>query len=131
MTELLTNKQTTTQDLDNQCPICNEEFELDDKITLTCNHSFCYECLLESYKGAKCNFSIQKTHRICPYCRTPADYLPLKKNSIPIKGIHREYGKKITKTINVTKCMGTTLKGTPCKFNAQKNCNYCMKHMPK
>ena len=64
-----------------ECLICFDKTtdlnNVNDMITLECNHSFCYDCLLESYKGVKCNFS-NTIHRICPYCRKKAKLLLLK-----------------------------------------------------
>ena len=84
-------------DIDNDegCQICFAPVN-PDSITLKCNHTFCYDCLLESYKGKSCNFSNSKVHRICPYCRSPASFLPLKPGMKPIKGIHRNVTKRMT-----------------------------------
>lgn len=119
-------------DGDNLCPICNEDIPESDKITLKCNHSFCYGCLLESYKGTKCNFSVSssKNHRICPYCRTPSGFLSLKPGMTPIKGIHREFGK--SKCIIYNQCKGIIKsgvnKGKQCSCKARPNSDYCGKH---
>ena len=124
---------------DHTCIICYDKLDDNsvDKVTLKCNHTFCYECLLESYKGTKCNFTSQKTHRICPYCRTPAGYLPLKCSMTPLKGIHREYGKKVSKSkqLVVNKCKGVIKtgknKGNNCECNSKIGSEYCGRHSPK
>lgn len=121
-----------TLDDDNCCPICSDTMKENEKITLKCNHSFCYECLLESYRGTKCNFTSQKTHRICPYCRTPASYLPLKLGIVPIKGIHREFGLKKVKCITFVRCKGILKSGVnagkQCSCKAKPNTEFCGKH---
>lgn len=99
MTEIVTHNHlpcNLLDDLDNEddCQICFSPCETEDMITLKCNHKFCYDCLLESYKGKMCNFSDSKAHRICPYCRSPASYLPLREGIKPIKGIHRNISKR-------------------------------------
>lgn len=114
----------------NKCTICYNS--MINPITLECNHSFCYQCLLESYKGIKCNFYL-KTHRICPYCRHPGNYLPLKKGLNPIKGIHREYGKK-KKKVNII--CSALLKSGPnrgkkCGCKVKDNGELCGRHKEK
>ena len=148
MTEISKSTQITNTDnieynyaldMDNECSICSEKLdslENDDKITLNCKHTFCYDCLLESYRGTKCNFTIPKTYRICPYCRTPAGYLPLKSGAVPIKGIHREFGKKLTKVpVTFIQCVGIIKTGVnknkQCKCNSKPGTTYCGKHNPK
>ncbi len=123
---------------DTLCPICNDKLEENypEKITLKCNHSFCYECLLESYRGAKCNFTSGRPHRICPYCRTPASYLPLLDGMTPLKGIHREYGKKsVKKVLPVNQCKAIIKTGVnagkQCTCKAKLSGDYCGRHMPK
>ena len=107
--------------------ICNNSLE--NEIKLSCNHSFCYTCLLESYKGVKCNFYL-KNHRICPYCRSPSNYLPLKNGGNPIKGIHREYS-NTKKNIPLNKCSAIIKtginKGKQCGCNV-KTGNFCGRH---
>ena len=84
---------------ENCCLVCGEMFEAEDKVTLTCKHSFCYDCLLESYKGKNCTYNnYTSSQRRCPYCRAATGYLPLKEGMKPLKGIHREY-KSVKKSI--------------------------------
>jgi hypothetical protein len=105
MTEIVNSTSMTSDNLwddldsDEGCQICFTSPEPENLITLKCNHKFCYDCLLESYKGKMCNFSDSKVHRICPYCRSPASFLPLRDGMKPIKGIHRN----ITKRSNILK----------------------------
>ena len=123
------------------CTICTNPFSDESKITLKCNHSFCYECLLESYKGSKCNYGASKNYRICPYCRTPSGYLPVKIGIKLIKGIHhpREFCSKISKAkgfgINKKQCLGIVKsgpnKGNQCNCQAKPSSDYCGRHLPK
>ena len=77
---------------ENNCLVCGDTLGGEGKVTLPCKHSFCYDCLLESYKGKNCTYNnYSSSQRRCPYCRTAAGYLPLKDGLKPIKGIHREY----------------------------------------
>ena len=117
------------------CLVCYSQ-KIDDKITLDCKHSFCYECILKSYKGKKNNFSSIKSNRLCPYCRKQNGYLPLRENIEPIKGIHVNFLTKIDKIYN--KCCATIKsgpnKGLNCTNNSKliiNNKHYCGKHKPK
>ena len=134
-TSAITATPTILNTEDTQCLICNENFEPGVKITLGCKHQFCYECLLESYRGTACNFSIQKTHRICPYCRTPASYLPLMNNMVPIKGIHKEYGKKCNTIVTVIRCTGILKSGknagSQCTCKVLHDTPFCGRHTVK
>ena len=129
------NTSTSVSDLlwddldmgDDSCLICFAPNNPETSVTLKCkygNHTFCYDCLLESYKGKQCNFSNSKVHRICPYCRNPAPLLPLKEGMDPIKGIHRNitksktYKKKKKSTFTLV-CCSAIIKTGP---NAGKKC---------
>lgn len=116
------------------CSICGNTLD-DTQITIKCNHSFCYECLLNSYQGKSCQFNASnKVVRQCPYCRTPADYLPLKPDQKPIKGIHKEYtyykASKVAK--NKTMCHAILKSGTragqPCNCKCLPNKQVCGRH---
>jgi hypothetical protein len=45
------------------CPICLDNIK--DKITIICNHNFCYQCLNEWFEN----------HNTCPICRQELNYL--------------------------------------------------------
>ena len=128
---LFTEKYEDYDNSVNNCMICFNPIK--DQIKLDCNHSFCYQCLLESYKGNKCNF-YTKSHRICPYCRHPGKYLPLQDGSNPIKGIHREYGKKKKKEFK--KCKAVLKSGVNkgqvcgCRVKDPKS-EFCGRHKNK
>lgn len=115
---------------DSQCKICFQK--KDEQLELKCGHSFCYDCLVESFKGNKCNYCKKSDYRICPYCRTPCTFLPLKEGIIPIKGVHREYGKK--KKLIVSTCKGIIKsgpnKGKICGCSV-KTGEYCGRHKKK
>lgn len=58
---------------------------------LKCNHKFHYECLLNSIKFSN-NYnksSSNKYNKICPYCRTPINYIDLRPGYSFIKNIHK------------------------------------------
>jgi len=46
------------------CPICFDDIN-HNKITIICNHDFCYQCLNEWFKN----------HNTCPICRQELNYL--------------------------------------------------------
>tara|TARA_Y100001970_G_C14159045_1_gene817393 strand:- start:598 stop:1062 length:465 start_codon:yes stop_codon:yes gene_type:complete len=76
------------------CNICLNTIDTKDNITtLKCNHSFCYECIFETYL-----FSIGNT-RVCPYCRKNGGYLPLPQGHKPSRKIHKEYKKSNTVSV--------------------------------
>ena len=66
---------------DKTCHICSMEYNDDDKITITCGHTFHRFCLLESLK-------IDKS-RHCPYCRSTFPLLTCNDDEQFIKGIHK------------------------------------------
>jgi hypothetical protein len=109
----------------NECTICCNQMR--NPIKLNCQHTFCRECLLQSFKGSKCNFYI-KNHRICPYCRSPSNYLTLEEDEVPIKGIHKEYGKG-----NIFKLCKAIIKSGPksgqsCKCKVKGGGDVCGRH---
>ena len=80
------------EDRDNECPICYNEIKDGDKVVLKCKHKYHYECILHAYKTDNSKKKHYKpNYNICPFCRQPGGYLPLKEGEIPIKHIHREY----------------------------------------
>lgn len=110
----------------NNCEICCKLIE--NPIILDCNHKFCYNCLLQSFKGKKCNYST-KPHRICPYCRAPSSYLPLKEGLTPVKGIHREFYIPKFKSLKLCQAIIKTgiNKGKKCGCRIKSN-EYCGRH---
>jgi len=134
--------------LNETCPICYDELD-STSITLKCNHTFHYNCILNSFKSSitKNSSNLLNKTRKCPYCRNDGGYLPLKDNSYPFKGIHLEYYeieqcllrndfdklKIITdKYIDKSKCNAIIKtginKGYQCKKNKKKNLDYCHLH---
>ena len=131
LTDLLVSEYDDYSNDSDMCTICFNT--LDNPVCLDCNHKFCYNCLLESYRGTKCNFYL-KNHRISPYCRHPSNYLPLMDGYNPIKGIHREYGKK--KTQIFTRCSAIIKsgpnKGKKCGCKVKSvNSLFCGRHKEK
>lgn len=121
---LLLDEQINSDEI---CSICYRK--KNNPIELKCKHSFCYDCLVESFRGVKCNFHC-KTHRVCPYCRKQSSFLPLLEGNKPIKGIHKEYGKKIVK--KGVKCCAILKsgknKGLQCSCYALGNSQFCGRH---
>ena len=103
--------------LNEECLSCFEKIDKD-SVILPCGHAFCYDCLIESYKAKLCHYSSIANNRICPYCRTPCPYLPLRNGYIPLKGIHREY---VSKSVH-------KLMAAKCSAKAKLNSDYCGRH---
>lgn len=127
------------------CEICFETLHpgsvgvdgFNECIKLPCNHVFCYDCLLQSYKGENCSYYSKPNYRMCPYCRAKTPYLPLKPNTKPLKGIHREYNAKYANgqnkyKINMKICKATYTtgikKGQACTACAKAGSDYCGRH---
>ena len=133
--------ESATENTEDSCQICFAPNNPETSITLKCkygNHTFCYDCLLESYKGTHCNFSSSKIHRICPYCRSPAPLLPLREGMEPIKGIHRNATKskkkkqtKLSLMSSLQTCKGIIQsganKGKKCTCPVKLN-GFCGRH---
>lgn len=132
--------------LNDTCPICYDKLDTT-SITLKCNHTFHYNCILNSFKSSITKNTKSYKWRKCPYCREECGYLPLRNNIYPFKNIHLEHYeieqclfrhefdklKIITdKYINKSKCNAIIKtginKGYQCKKNKKKNFNYCHLH---
>lgn len=141
------------QEINDVCPICYDNSD-DDMVTLICNHTFHYDCILNTYKNYKKwkssfyqtpNLSTNKK-RTCPYCRGYGGYLYLKPGMIPIEHIHKEYKKYIEAIANndidelkkyllADKCFAILKTG----INKNKQCSrnklssnvYCRIHLKK
>jgi len=65
------------------CDICGDAHKEKYTITLKCNHSYHYECILKSFM---CD---RKKHNQCPLCRKSHGLLPLVNGlSKIVKGVH-------------------------------------------
>jgi hypothetical protein len=69
------------------CEICSLKLT-SDCVKLHCKHCFHYNCLV---------YSLSNSNMCCPYCTKKIDYIPLLKNQIPIKNMHKEYEEYIKK----------------------------------
>ena len=126
----IVNKEDSSLNVtDSQCQICFDPLSKE-CVRLNCIHKFCYDCLLESYRGTNCNFTGSRHHRICPLCRKIAPFLPIKEGMVPIKGIHREFAYKSIK--NFIQCKGIIKSGPnknkQCGCKSKPNQEYCGKH---
>jgi hypothetical protein len=106
----------------------------DSKYTLPCKHSFCYDRLVDSFKGEHCNYYYSKTnnnHRICPYCRAKSGYLPIRSGYKYTKSVHCPADRIIKKI----PCKGIyktgKSAGQSCKSKVDHNIGYCKRHLPK
>ena len=107
------------------CSICYDPLHKQFSHTLSCNHTFHYECLYKSFKEDWLN--------MCPYCRSENNKLPI------VNGIKKIYP-NIHNTENID-----TYKNIPCNYIIQrgknkgticnKNCMYgeyqCTRHIKK
>jgi len=123
------------------CYICYQIIEDDELETLSCDHKYHYECIVETFKNNRMNS--YKT-RQCPYCRVNVKHLPLKVGYLPIKDIHLEYNNirkskiKIDELENYfiklcpNKCAmflkSGPNKGKQCSKNPSSNSKYCALH---
>ena len=127
--------------MDLECPICYEKISEDDLVELTCGHKFHYSCILATFKSTVNSYD--NKCRECPYCRVQSDFLELKKGSLPLRNIHREYehlkGKNIRietldKYLEPTKCKAILAsgvnKGCQCSRKVHEN-GYCKTHAKK
>jgi len=63
--------RSETEDYDNSCPTCFEEYEAENpKITLRCGHHFHLACILEWQEY----LAVQSRDDTCPACDAPIDF---------------------------------------------------------
>lgn len=60
-------------------------------ITLDCNHTFHYGCIIDWFNTQIKKKNMESTIRKCPYCRNTSGHLKLLENMFPMKYIHKEY----------------------------------------
>lgn len=125
-----------------ECLICFSTID-DDKIVLECGHPYHYECIHAAYKHTIESKSLtRKNLRMCPYCREPGGFLPLKDNMIPERYIHKEWVlfmklvhdgelEEYKKYMDEKKCMAICTTGInkdkQCKNNPKEN-GFCKRH---
>lgn len=125
-------------DEDNECSICCNDIKEGERVTLKCGHFFHYDCIMSIFKNDNSRY-YKSSKNVCPYCRKPSGYIPLKPGVIPVKYIHKEYNEYI-KTNDIKKYLvkgvcGAILKsgknaGCQCKKPLDKNSDfYCTRHL--
>ena len=70
------------QDPNKHCEICCEKLDKG-TLTLDCQHTFHYECIIQSFLKSR---TVSK--RECPYCRKRTSFLPLPRGSRHIPTLH-------------------------------------------
>ena len=126
-----------------ECAVCHTDIEEGEEMTeLICGHTYHYECILLTYKHRLDTKYYGNQVRKCPYCRNNGGYLELKKNTIPLKEVHKEYIKfidyllndnrdKYIDYLNKDKCLAILKtgknKGEQCSFKPVNN-NFCKRH---
>ena len=125
------NTEIVQHDAQEECEICGDVMSAEQKHTLKCNHSFCYDCLLDSFKGTNCNYNYTTNHRICPYCRMGSGFLPMRPGYSYVKNVHPPSCRFVQK-IQCKGCYKSgKSKGLPCTTMVDKNIGYCKRHIPK
>lgn len=133
---------TDVKNIKDSCAICQEDIDnFNDLEILKCNHKYHYDCIrdwfvkIQSPQGMS-----QHKKRECPYCRVNGNYLKLRLNETPIKGVHKEYksynkfknGNKQCKAItrNKTQCLNIALYNGYCGISSHKKnaFNICKKY---
>ena len=125
-----------------ECSICLNKLTKNTK-TLECGHTFHYDCLQTSLrKIVQRTSQFKKKYCECPYCRSYNGYIPLLPQTIPIKGVHREFKdfeknvisgniNELKKYLNENTCgailKSGTNKGSQCQ-KMKKESGYCSRH---
>ena len=133
-------KHSIADDNIEYCGICTDALDNSKKVQLSCNHSYCYQCIYDWFQTRNStsvqHYSNYGKPRECPYCRKDGGWLPLKDGYTPLKNIHKEYvplqkSKKKYYSCKYIEC-GAPLKTKPGKtcINGGKSCygNYCGIH---
>ena len=107
------------------CDICGDAHKDKFMITLNCNHSFHYECVMKSFQCDK-----KASGNNCPLCRQTHGLLPVV-NGLPklIRGIH--YINAMPQHTQVRCCellKSGKRKGLPCGCKCMIGMNVCKRH---
>lgn len=127
----------------------------DSTVILNCGHKFHYNCIYSTFLTNKIkansyelNYNINRSIRVCPYCREKSDYLPILDGQLPSKMIHKEFHNieilinkndyesicelnKKYNFLNKHKCLGITSSGCQCKKNKVNDHDFCYIHSKK
>lgn len=122
---------------DNECPICLNPINDEDRVVLKCKHAFHYNCIMTIFKNDK-SYYYKTKKNICPYCRGDGGYLPLRPGVIPLKNIHKEYieykstgniEKYLVKNVCCAILKSGKNAGSQCKKPLSKTSSkYCKRH---
>jgi len=114
---------SSSENVEDMCGICGEDYTTLIKYTLKCKHCFHYDCLINTFK-----YSGMYNHS-CPYCRSKCGYLDLPEGRTPVKYIN-----KVSKTDNIKYTCMAILKSGPRK-NQECGCSiipsytFCKRHL--
>ena len=115
------------------CGICGDELSAHYCETLSCNHTFHYECILKTFQMAKKGIYYYRNR--CPYCRTKTGFLPIV-NGITKPSVHIHYSPDgpIPPYIPI-RCQHVLTrgihKGDPCNKKSCVGTTLCKVHQPK
>ncbi len=108
--------------MDETCSICGDSLKNDFSHTLDCNHTYHYQCILQSFKLMNNNE--------CPYCRSNPHLLPLVNGLKKVyEGIHdtTNLNEFSNHTCNMILTRGKN-KGKNCSRNCLLGRDYCKTH---
>ena len=113
------------------CSICGSPLSEKFQTTLSCHHTFHYECLLKTFQMNRQEYN--KNSNRCPYCRKNSDYLPIINGLTKcIPCIHYNPHQSGPPEINTIRCQHTLTrgknKGNLCLKKCQLGYNYCKNH---
>ena len=144
--------ENDTSESNSQCGICGDNYKLkpagvpvssEYAHKLKCGHVYHLGCitqwLVNGSGSASYTYGVVAKTKTCPYCRCKAGWLPLVLGQKPVRGVHAEYKKPISKkkvkygyasTKSITnniysnQCKAITKKGHQCG-NYGYNNGYC------
>ena len=126
-------KEIIEEKEDLMCMICGDLLCERYTETLTCNHTYHYDCIMKTYQMNKKGTSKHHKNR-CPYCRTSCGYLPIVNGILkPIKCIHYDprYAPPVYVPIRCSHILTRGKnKGQTCNCKCQIGFYTCKRHTP-